>query len=168
MPRLPHLGFLETKYDPRLAETLRKLSESIDLVALKAGVSGSDTQAPPNIRSIAVTAANGYFNIVITDPLGAAQPSLGIHYFLEWDSNPAFASPQVEDIGPARNEYIALGNQTLYFRAYSQYRNSPRSQAIVYGGSSPIAVVGGGSAGPAPAPSQGSGGAGGKGGFGGT
>lgn len=163
-----HIGFIETKYDPRLAESLRDLESRLNLVALKAGVSGSDTQAPPNIRSIAVTAANGYFNVVITDPLGAAQPSLGIHYFLDFDTSSAFTSPQTIDNGPSRNAYISLGNLTLYWRAYSQYRNSPRSQAIVYGGSSPIAVVGGGSAGPAPAPSQGSGGAGGKGGFGGT
>jgi hypothetical protein len=167
VPKLPHLGFIETAFDPRLAETLRQISQAIDNVASKAGVSGNDTASPPNIRSIIVTAANGYFDIVLTDPLGKAQPSLGIHYFLEFDTSPAFTNPHTIDNGPSRNANIALGNVTAFWRAYSQYRNSPRSQAIIYGGSSPIGVVGGGSAGPAPGASEGSGGDGGKGGFGG-
>jgi hypothetical protein len=167
MPPLRHLSFLETAFDPRVAETFRELSQALDNVATQVGVSGTVTKAPPNIRSIAVTAANGYFNVVLTDPDGQAQPSLGIHYFCEWDTTPAFTNPQVIDNGPSRNLYHALGAQTLYWRAYSQYRYSPRSTAIVYGGSSPIGVVGGGGAGPAPAKSQGSGGRGGRGGFGG-
>lgn len=167
MPNLPHLAHIETSIDARLAETLRTLNEAIGLVASKAGVSGSATQAPPNVRSILVTAANGFFNVVLTDPQGLVQPSLGIHYFIDWDLTPAFSSPQTIDNGPSRNGYFALGNLTTYWRAYSQYRNSPRSAFLVYGGTKPIAVVGGGGAGPAPAASQGSGGAGGGGGFGG-
>ncbi len=166
MPPLKHLGFLETTYDPRLAETLRTLSQAIDNVAAQAGVSGNATKAPPNVRSITVTAANGYFSVTITDPEGQAQPSLGIHYFIEYDTSPSFANRQTIDNGPSRNAYLSLGSQTLYWRAYSQYRNSPRSTYIVYGGSTPIGVAGGGSAGPSLPASQGSGGAGGRGGFG--
>lgn len=167
MPPLKHLGFLESTYDPRLAETFRQLSQAIDNVANSAGVSGLASKAPPTLRSIAVTAANGFFNVVVTDPEGQAQPSLGIHYFFEWDTSSAFTSAQAIDNGPSRNGYFALGNLTTFWRAYSQYRNSPRSTAIIFGGSTPTPVVGGGAAGPAPAPSQGSGGAGGGGGFGG-
>lgn len=162
-----HIGWIETQYDPKLAESLRAMQSQIDLVAQKAGLSGPATQAPPNIRSISVTAADGYFEIAITDPEGASQPSLGIHYFLEYDTTSAFSNAKTIDNGPSRNAREALGNQTLFWRAYSQYRNSPRSTAIVYGGSSPIGVAGGGSAGPTLGTSQGSGGDGGGGGFGG-
>lgn len=164
---LKNLAWIEQNFDPRLAETFRQMSQHLDTIASTAGISGTATQAPPNVRSIAVTAANGYFNVAITDPEGQAGQNLGIHYFFEWDTSPAFTNPQTIDNGPSRNGYFALGSQTLYWRAYSQFRNSPRSTPIVYGGSSPTGVVGGGSAGPAPAKSQGSGGAGGGGGFGG-
>lgn len=149
-----------------MAETFRELSMALDNIAKQAGVAGADTQAPPNIRSLTVSASNGYFYVVIADPLGQAQPSLGIHYFIEYDVTSSFSNFHTIDNGPSRNARPALGNLTLYWRAYSQYRNSPLSAKIVYGGSSPIAVVGGGSAAPAAIASQGSGGAGGKGGFG--
>jgi hypothetical protein len=113
-----------------------------------------------------VTAQNGQFNITLSDPDGMAAPNLGIHRFLEWDTNPAFTNPTVEDIGPAYGESLQLGNVTAYWRAYSQYRNSAVSQKVIFGGTTPIAVVGGGAAVPAP-PGGGSGGAGGGGGFGG-
>lgn len=168
MPVLPNLGWIETNFDPRLAETIRQLSQHLDTIATQAGVSGTVTKAPPAIRSIAVTAHNGYHAIALSDPEGAAAPSLGIHYFADWDTSPAFSTPQTIHLGPSRNAYVNLGSQTVYWRAYSQYRNSPRSAMIVHGGSSPTPVAGGGTiAGPTPAPSQGSGGAGGGGGFGG-
>jgi hypothetical protein len=167
MPALKHLGYLKNAFDPRLAETLEELSQALDNVAQKAGVAGNSTAAPPQIRSLAVSAANGFFSVAIVDPLGEAQPSLGIHYFLEYDISSAFSNRQVVDNGPSRNAYLALGSQTLFFRVYSQYRNSPRSPYVIYGGNQPIGVVGGGSAGPALPTSQGSGGAGGRFGFGG-
>src|SRR6266404_4020921 len=140
---LPHLGRIEGN-DPYVAETFRQLLNAANLIAKQTGTSGQPLPAPPNIRAIAVSAQNGQFTITLTDPDGQAGVSLGIHYFLEWDTNPAFPNPTVEDMGPARGESLQLGNLTLYWRAYSQYRNSPISKKIVYGGSSPIAVVGGG------------------------
>lgn len=165
MLTLPHLGRIEAQ-DPYLGETLRKIQEHINLIATQTGTSGTPLPAPPNIRSITVTAQNGQFNITLSDPDGQALQSLGIHYFLEWATDAAFSNPTVEDIGPSRGESLQLGNLTLYWRAYSQFRNSTISQKIVYGGTSPIAVVGGGNAVPAP-PGGGSGGSGGGGGFGG-
>lgn len=163
---LPHLGRIEGK-DPYVAETFRQLLAEINLIAKQTGTSGQLLPAPPNIRGIAVSAQNGQFSITLTDPDGQAAASLGIHYFLEWATDTAFSNPTVEDIGPARGESLQLGNLTLYWRAYSQFRNSPASAKIVYGGTtSPIAVVGGGAAVPTP-PGGSSGGAGGGGGFGG-
>jgi hypothetical protein len=59
-------------------------------------------------------------------------------------------------MGASRNLYTQLGNQTLYWRAYSQYIGSMPSAPVSFG-SPPTAVVGGGTAGPAPLPSTGSG-----------
>jgi hypothetical protein len=52
--------------------------------------------------------------------------------------------------------YVQLGNQTLFWRAYSQYIGSLPSAPITFG-APPVAVAGGGSTGPAPLPSTGSG-----------
>ena len=52
--------------------------------------------------------------------------------------------------------YLQLGNQTLYWRAYSQYVGALPSAPVTFG-SPPTAVAGGGVAGPAPLPSSGSG-----------
>jgi hypothetical protein len=59
-------------------------------------------------------------------------------------------------MGASRNLYVQLGNQTLYWRAYSQYIGSLPSTPVSFG-APPIAVTGGGSSGPAPLPSSGSG-----------
>jgi len=78
----------------------------------------------------------------------------GLFYFAESDTTPAFSSPRVYFMGASRNLYLQLGNQTLYWRAYSQYVGSLPSAPITFG-SPPTAVAGGGSAGPAPLPSSG-------------
>src|SRR5260370_10343514 len=59
-------------------------------------------------------------------------------------------------MGASRNMYVQLGNQTLYWRAYSQYIGSLPSAPVSFG-APPIAVAGGGATGPAPLPSSGSG-----------
>jgi len=51
---------------------------------------------------------------------------------------------------------VQLGNQTLYWRAYSQFVGSLASVPVTVG-SPATAVVGGGTSGPAPLPSSGSG-----------
>jgi hypothetical protein len=167
MPVLKHLSFIENAFDPRVAQTFKDLSNAQDNAANLTGVSGIQTKAPPTVRSIAVQAANGVFDVVITDPVGQQGQSQGIAYFLDWDVSPSFANARTIHLGPSRSFYGFLGNLTVYFRAYSQVLSSPRSAYIVYGGSTPIGTVGGGSAGPAPAKTTGSGGKGGKGGFGG-
>jgi hypothetical protein len=59
-------------------------------------------------------------------------------------------------MGASRNLYVQLGNQTLYWRAYSQYIGSLPSATVSFG-APPLAVAGGGATGPAPQPSTGSG-----------
>jgi hypothetical protein len=126
----------------------------VNATSRRAGVDPSTpAPAPTPVASISVQASNGWFDISITDP-SDARP--GLFYFAESDTTPAFGAPRVYFMGASRNLYTQLGNQTLYWRAYSQYVGSLPSAPVTFG-APPIAVAGGGSSGPAPLPSSGSG-----------
>jgi len=123
--------------DPYLYETLVKIVASVNATSQRAGVDpNTPAPAPAPIASVAVQAANGWFDISITDP-SDARPGL---YFM----------------GASRNLYVQLGNQTLFWRAYSQYIGSLPSAPVAFG-APPIAIAGGGASGPSPLPSTGSG-----------
>lgn len=144
--------------DPHLAEALESIALQTASVAEQttATLHGS-TPAPPAPSSLNVTAAGGIFDMSITDHSTVQR---GINYFVEYSDSPSFVKPRQIDLGQARNERRSLGNQTLYFRAYSAYPTSPRSEVVYHGGSAsaPAAVVGGGAVtGPALQDSQGSG-----------
>src|SRR6266702_3996532 len=140
--------------DPYLYETLVKIVASVNATSQRAGVDPSTpAPAPSPIASVSVQASNGWFDISIADP-SHARP--GLFYFTESDTTPAFGSPRVYFMGASRNLYVQLGDQTLYWRAYSQYVGSLPSSPINFG-TPPTAVAGGGASGPAPLPSQGSG-----------
>jgi len=140
--------------DPYLYETLTKIVSAVNAASTNAGVDpATPSPAPTPIASVQVQAANGWFDLAITDP-GAARP--GLFYFAESDVTPAFSAPRVYFLGASRNLYVQLGNQTLYWRAYSQYIGSQASAPVSFG-MPPAAVVGGGASGPAPLPSSGSG-----------
>ncbi len=143
------------RIDPRLYEALKKIIGAINALGMRTGVDPHGTIAtPPAPASISVSAADGIFDIAVVDSSG---PMHGINYFVESATNPGFLSPTVYDLGATRNARIQLGNQTLYWRAYSQYLGSNPSPPVVYGGKTPIAVTGGGVTGPTPNPPQGSG-----------
>jgi hypothetical protein len=140
--------------DPYLYETLTKIVASVNATSQRAGVDpATPAPAPTPVASMTVQASNGWFDISVADP-SDARP--GLFYFAESDTTPAFSAPRVYFMGASRNLYVQLGNQTLYWRAYSQYVGSLPSTPVNYG-SPPIAVNGGGATGPAPLPSQGSG-----------
>jgi len=140
--------------DPYLYETLVKIVASVNSTSQRAGVDPSaPAPAPSPIASISVQASNGWFDISVADP---SDSRAGLFYFAESDTTPAFGAPRVYFMGASRNLYVQLGNQTLYWRAYSQYIGSLPSTPVTFG-SPPIAVIGGGSTGPAPLPSTGSG-----------
>jgi hypothetical protein len=140
--------------DPYLYETLVKVVSSLNATSQRAGVDPSTpAPAPTPIASVMVQASNGWFDISVIDP-SDARP--GLFYFAESDTTPAFAAPRVYFMGASRNLYLQLGNQTLYWRAYSQYVGSLPSAPVTFG-APPTAVAGGGVAGPAPLPSSGSG-----------
>jgi hypothetical protein len=140
--------------DPYLYETLVKLVAAVNAASQGAGVDpATPSPAPAGIASVKVQAANGWFDLAITDT-AASQP--GLFYFAESDTTPAFAAPRVYFLGASRNLYVQLGNQTLYWRAYSQYMGSLPSTPVAFG-APPTAVIGGGASGPSPLPSSGSG-----------
>jgi hypothetical protein len=140
--------------DPYLYETLVKIVSAVNAASQNAGVDPTTpSPAPAPIAAVKVQAANGWFDLVITDP---AESRPGLFYFAESDVTSAFSTPRVYFLGSSRNLYVQLGNQTLYWRAYSQYVGSLPSSPVTYG-TPPIAVAGGGASGPAPLPSGGSG-----------
>jgi len=140
--------------DPYLYETLVKIVSAVNAASQNAGVDpATPSPAPPPIASLKVQAANGWFDLTIADP---APSRPGLFYFVESDVTPGFNSPRVYFLGCSRNLYVQLGNQTLYWRAYSQYVGSLPSAPVTFG-APPAAVVGGGASGPAPLPSGGSG-----------
>jgi len=158
---IPQLKKIQTE-DPYLYETLKKIVAAINSLAHRAGIDTTGAVATPSpIASLTVAAANGYFDVAILD---TSNPHLGINYFVETDTDPSFANARVWDLGSSRNIVLPLGNQTLYFRAYSQYQNSVQSTKVTFG-SPATAVTGGGASPPPPLPTQGSG-SGGGGGFG--
>src|SRR5260370_27479612 len=135
---------------PYLYESLTKIVSAVNALGVKAGVDAqAPAAAPARIASLAVQASNGWFDLAVTDNADARP---GLFYFAESDTTPAFAAPRVYFLGASRNIYIQLGNQTLYWRAYSQYIGSNPSPPVAFG-APPAAVVGGGSSGPAPLPS---------------
>ena len=140
--------------DPYLYETLVKIVSALNATSQRAGVDPSTpTPAPSSIASLTVHASNGWFDLAIADP---ANSRPGLFYFAESDVAPGFNSPRVHFMGSSRNLYVQLGNQTLFWRAYSQYIGSQPSAPVTFG-NPPAAVAGGGVSGPAPLPSQGSG-----------
>lgn len=154
MLQLPQLKHIETG-DPRLYTALRSIVDAVNNLGRGVGVDPSGAMAPPaRISAISVTAANGIFDIAITDNSSLVR---GINYFVESDSSPAFAQPHVHSLGPSRNARFSLGNLTLYWRGYSQYLGSQPSQPVAFG-NPPMGVNGGGtSPGPVLQTSAGSG-----------
>jgi hypothetical protein len=153
MLKIPQLAQVKGR-DPYLYESLRQVVTAVNSIGRATGVDPSGSIAPPaQVGGVSVVAANGIFDIAVTDNSPVRR---GIFYFVESDTAPAFPAPHVYFLGSSRNLRVSLGNQTLYWRAYSQYIGSAPSSPVAFG-TPPTAVVGGGSAGPAPQPSSGSG-----------
>lgn len=138
MLTVAQLAPVKTK-DPYLYETLVKIVGAVNSTSQNAGVDpATPAPAPGAIASLQVQAANGWFDLVITDP-SPSRP--GLFYFAESDLTPGFNSPRVYFLGSSRNLYVQLGNQTLYWRAYSQYLGSSPSAPVTFG-TPPTAVTG--------------------------
>jgi hypothetical protein len=157
--QLPHIDYLRQR-DPRLAEAIEGIQSAINNLASQLGgapVGSQNAPIPP--QALNVTAAGGIFDIAISDPYPATT-EVAPEYFLEYSASPTFSAPVVIHLGPARNHRAYLGNQTLYWRCYSQVGRASPPSALTYFGpvNAPAAVAGGGAtSGPALLPSAGSG-----------
>ena len=161
MLKLPWTDMLRRK-DPLLGETIERIEKGINQLGKSLGASPLQGHfpAPPSINQISVTAANGQANVQIVDNFPIQNPAEAgvVSYFVEAATDPNFDNiVHSEHMGPFRNKNIFLGSQTLYFRAYSQFHGSPPSKPVVFGGSTPPAVVMGGNPAPTQQPYQGSG-----------
>lgn len=153
MLTIPQLAKIKGR-DPYLYESLRQVVGAINALGRAAGVDPSGSIAAPEpVAAISVTAADGIFDVAITDNSPVRR---GIFYFAESDASADFTAPRVHFLGSSRNLRLALGNRTLYWRAYSQYIGSLPSSPVSFG-SPPVPVAGGGSAGPELQASAGSG-----------
>lgn len=140
---------------PQGYDALLAIVKSANQIASTAGVGAVGTaQTPDNNGSIDVVAADGIFDIAMTDP----NPQRGEYYFLEYDLTGSFSDAIVISLGPSRNWRGMLGNQTYFFRWYKQLLGSNVSGYAFFGGTTPAGVAGGGAlAGPAPHDTEGSG-----------
>lgn len=111
--------------------------------------------------SIVVSGSNGVIDVQITDN----NPKAGEEYFVDRSMVPSFAGAQSIALGPVRNWRDAtVPGTTTYWRWFKSTKLAGTSNYIVYGGTNPIGVNPGGTAGPPP--SGGSSGSGGGGGYG--
>lgn len=161
MHRVKNLDAI-TARDPYIGEALKDLAQAVNNMGQRVGTDPNGIfPTPQEISSISVVAANGVFDIqIVDDHLRSVGLPVPITYFAEYSTDKNFINPPpiVVNMGPSRNKVIFLGSQTLFWRGYSQYFGSKPSPPVVFGGSKPIGVVGGGAiAPPAPQKSQGSG-----------
>src|SRR5258708_13735675 len=87
--------------DPYLYETLVKIVSAVNATSANAGVDpATPSPAPPAIAALRVQAANGWFDLPITDP-AVTRP--GLFYFAAAYVPPAFSAPRVFFLSACRN-----------------------------------------------------------------
>lgn len=135
-----------------LSQALQEVQDGINngFKSLGANATGSAITPDPIQQLTVKTNNNGLVHAVISD---ATPIQRNLHYFVEYDTSPAFSQPHVVHLGASRQmNPITLpalddnGNpQQFYFRAYSQYPGGQPGQPIKFGGETATAVNPGGS-----------------------
>lgn len=148
-----------TTFEPtgKLREAILSVATAVNIHAVQTnGDPTGNPQPPSQISALSVLSADGIFDFQIQDN---SPVNRGVFYHIEGSLDPSFTNSFAIYSGPGRNFRTNLGNQTYYFRAFSQYLTSDPSPAFYFGsGALPTPVVGGGSfTGPTPQPSAGSG-----------
>src|SRR5258708_14722760 len=134
-----------------LSEALRKVQEATNNMGQHVAVDPTGTMAkPPTVQQLTVkTNGTGLVHAVVSDNNPIQK---GLHYFVEYDTDPSFKQPHVVHLGASRSmPPITLpggddnGNpQKFYFRAYSQYPGSHPGEPVHFGGTTqtPVDPVG--------------------------
>ncbi len=140
---------------PRTYEALVQIASAINQGHSVAGIDPTGVKgAPSNTGIMDVSQVNGIYDVTITDP----NPQRLAEYYIEWDTQPSFATARLVQHGVSRYYRATLGNLgTTYWRYYKQFQGSNVSGYINHGGTTPLAVGGGGTAGPTPGGANGSG-----------
>lgn len=130
---------------------LQRIEDAVNTLATNTAVAAKGVlPAPPAIQQVTVkTNGTGLVHAVISDSNPIQK---GLHYFVEYDTNPSFPQPHVVHLGASRSmNPVTLpaqddnGNpQKFYFRAYSQYPGGSPGDAIRFGGTTPTPVDPGG------------------------
>jgi hypothetical protein len=146
----------ELRQHPELGRTFstifQRIEDAINHLGTNAGVDPTGAKLPPPrpLQSFNVQSdGNGTFHGVISHD---AELQRGIHYFAEWDTNPAFSKPRVVPMHVSRT----MPTQTLphkdgdgnvinyYWRAYAQYPGSDPGEKMNFGGETPTPLNAGG------------------------
>src|ERR1700694_4876084 len=121
MLTIPQLAQIKGR-DPYLYEALNQVVGAVNSLGRATGVDPAGSISTPDpIGTVSVVAADGIFDVAITDNSAVNR---GIFYVAGSDTSANFTAPRVYFLGSSRNLRIALGNGTLYWRAYSQYLGS--------------------------------------------
>lgn len=153
--QIPNLAFIKNQFGARLYEAFNSIQTQSQASEQQTNANPlGHPDPPPAINGVhASTGPGGEFQVAITDN---GMVSRGVKYFIEHDSDSQFSNPHIIDNGTSRNWAGHMGNQTLYFRAYSSYGSSATSPAAYHGSKAQPLPVTGGVAGTR-APSQGAG-----------
>ncbi len=160
-PKIANLDKI-TQDHPLVGEAFQSLVQIIQNLSEKLSIDPQgNTLAPPAPQSINVTAnSTGIHRVSIVDNNPRTR---NLEYFHEYSLHPDFreGSVQTEHLGVQRQNSvnIAMGQQPIYHRVYSQYRDGPKSDFVYFGSSTnPTGVVDGAAVtGPDLHPSTGSG-----------
>jgi hypothetical protein len=140
--KIPNLDYLRS-LDPKLFEAIKAIQDQTSNIEKQGNFNAlGPPNAPPAIDRLRVTTGpGGEYQIRITDN---GEVSRGINYWAEYDTSPNFTNPHIIDMGQTRNHSVNLGNQQLFWRAYSSYPSSDTSPVVYHGSSTdPLPVLGG-------------------------
>lgn len=141
---------------PKIYEALIKVQNVVNQGHAVAGVNPAGTaNTPINNGMLTVNQDSGIYDAVIADPAA----DRGEHYFLQWDTDPAFRTARTIYLGPTRSWRGALGSVgPTYWRHQKQLLGSNISEPVNFGGTKPAVVQTNNSlGGPTPGAPQGSG-----------
>jgi len=147
-----------------IQSALQRIEDAVNALGKNSAVAPKGKiPSPPQVNALTVkTDGNGLVHAVVSDSNPIAK---GLHYFVEYSTDPAFSQPHVVHLGASRSmNPITLpasdddGNpQRFFFRAYSQYPGSDPGAPQHFGGDTPTPIDPGGTAQMTLIPSTGSG-----------
>ena len=157
-PNIPNLPYIRSipVFGSRLAETIQAVVKQVSNVGQQTNATpaAQETPPPPQINALSVTAGGGVAHVQITDNNPIYR---GTTYHVQYSTTPGFESPVNHFLGPSRDMRIPVGNQPLYYRAFSDTPTSGASTPVYHGGAQPVAVAASGTIQPPIPAGQGSG-----------